>query len=517
MPKVGADLVITKVKHVRSFIQYGAPLANAPLNYAGQNANYLIVNGVSLPEFGKIDPIYVPNPIDNDDYQLVGRKLNVPELAAASVKMLEKHGGIPRQLQRMGCFNLYMYYGACKDLSDPVSGWDDYILVFSTALIETKNLGDRSTWDADDMIEDELPVKLADIYPIGKISFGDQAQAVITLEVIDAVYANPDSCADCGAINIGTNWIYAITTTSGATPGTAPRLIYTTDGGLTWIQSSVTGLGDIETPSGIDVVGNRLMVYTRTAGGPTTSGYYWADINQNTGAPGVWTKVVAGFVASFQIYDAFILSPREVFFSADGGYIYKATDITQGVTVVSPGNATSTALRRIHGKEDTIVAVGGSGNVVKSVNRGVTWQTTVSFPVIATLQAVAVLSGSTFWVGAANGTLWYTLNGGETWVQLNFSGSGNGQVRDIIFLNDEVGWMSFDNLTPTASLFSTWTGGAIWTNTAPRIQNLPVSNRINRIAAPKNHISIAANNLVLAGLAGNGSDGVLFLGQAERI
>lgn len=516
MPKPLADEVITRVKHIRHFIQLGGAYPVNALAYQGQNAQHMIVTGVTVPELGTIDPIYVPDPADNDAYRLVGRKINTPELPAATITMLEKHGNLPRQLQKYPCFNLYQYTGACKNLSDWVSGWDDYVLIYSGGILEDKNLGDRSSWDADDQVEDELPAKFASIYPVGKISFTDQAQPIITLEVIDAVYANPDSCAGCGVSNDGTQWIYAVTESSGSTPGTAPRLIYTINGGGDWVQSTVTGLGDIEDPVGIDVVGSRLVVYTRTAGGTTTSGYYWADVNPKTGVPGTWTKVTSGFVASFQVYDMFVLSEREVFFSADGGYIYKATDITAGVTVVSPGNATTTALQRIHGKDDTIVAVGGSGNVVKSVNRGVSWTTTTTFPVVQTLQAVAVMGEDFFWIGTNGGRMYYTLNGGETWVQSRFAGDNAGQVRDIVAVTDDVIWVSHDTATPTARVFTTWTGGSFFTNTSPRIQNLPTANRFNRIAVPRVHPSIDSNNIVLAGLAGNGSDGVLLLGQAGR-
>lgn len=521
MPQPVSNEIITRVKNKRNYIQFGGALPNNVLQYAGQDAQYMRVSGVSVPEYGTIDPIYVPSPSDNDAYKLVGRKLGTPDLPEATITFLENHGNIPRQLARMGCFNIYEYTGACKDLSDVISGWDAYVLIYANGIVETKNLGDRSAWDDDSQVEDEVPAKFSDIYPIGKMSFGDNAASIITLEVIDVVYANPDSCADCGALNDGTKWIYAITTSSGATPGTAPRLVYSVDGGLTWIQSSVTGLGEIENPSGIDVVGSRLVVYTRTAGGATTSGYYWAEINLKTGVPGTWTKVIAGFVATFQVYDMLVLSPREIFWSADGGYIYKSTDVTQGVVVVSPGNATSTALRRIHGKDetDTIVAVGGSGNVVRSIDRGVTWATTVTFPVVSTLQAVAVVQSDVWWVGAANGTLWYTLNGGETWVQKSFEGSGSGQVYDIVFLNDEVGWMTYSNATPTAQLFSTWTGGSFFTRTSPRIQNMVTANRFNRIAYPRlaGNFGLSANTVALAGLGGNGTDGILLLGVAARL
>lgn len=483
MPKPTADEIITRVKHKRHYIQFGGPLPGNEMRFAGKNAQYMTMNGVSLPELGTIDPIYVPSPIDDNAFRLVGRKLNTPDLPSGTLTLLEKHGSLPRQLQHFGCFNLYEYTGACSDLSDVVAGWSDYVLIYSGAIVEDKDLGDRSSFDADDQVEDSLSIKLAAIYPIGKLSFADQAASFITLECIDVVYANPDSCGDCGDPNDGTKWIYAVTTSSGSTPGTAPRLIYSVDGGQNWVQASIDGLGDIENPSGIDVVGNRLVVYTRTAGGTTTSGYYWSNINQNTGVPGTWTKVTSGFVASFQIYDMYVASNTEVFFSADGGYIYRSSDISAGVTVVSPGNATSTALRRIHGFEDTLVAVGGSGVVIKSINRGVTWQTTVATPVVSTLQAVSVVTDSLYWVGAANGTLWYTLNGGETWTQRTFEGSGAGQVRDIVHVTEEVFFVSHDTAAPLARLFTSWDGGAnTFTKDAPLFTKKFITDNYVRFA-----------------------------------
>src|SRR3990172_1312540 len=117
MPKPTADEVVTRVKHKRNYIQFGGALPGNDLRYAGQNAQYMRISGVSVSEYGTIDPI------------------NVPDLPASTITFLEKHGSVPRQLQRMGCFNVYEYTGACKDLSDVIGGWDDYILVYSSGIL----------------------------------------------------------------------------------------------------------------------------------------------------------------------------------------------------------------------------------------------------------------------------------------------------------------------------------------------------------------------------------------------
>lgn len=515
MPNLTADEIITN-KHVRDFVQWkGAGPTNPPAYY-GMDAQFFKMEGLSMPDGqGSISPRYMHDPRKIGKFKLVARQVSAPDLNAANMVLTERHGAIPRQLQRINCpVNIYENIGECKDPSDFVSGWSDYVLVYENGLVDgNKDGGNRSAWgDADDQLEDSLPMKFDDIYPIGALAFGDNATGIITLEVIDVIYVKANDCVDCDDW-----WIYAVTESSGSTPGTAPRLIYSTDNGETWSQASIDSLGDTEDPSGIDQVGKYLVVYTRTAGGATTSGYYYSEINQNTGAPGTWTKVTTGFVAGFQVRDMFVLSPREVFFCADDGYIYFSDDITAGVSVRSASAATTADLYRIHGENETIVSCGIGGIVVVSQNRGKTFSVTTASPVVATLQALCVVNDSTWWIGSATGKLYYTQTGGEVWTEKTFSGSGAGQVYDIIKVSPSVLFFSHSTATPTGRVFSTWNGGRDWTNSAPRILNMPTANRFNRLATPPTDAGVAANNIAVAGLGGNGTDGILLLGIAARL
>lgn len=522
MPNISASEINTQ-KHVREYVQFGGPGPTHETQYYGKSWQYAKVEGVSIPDGqGSIEPVWVHDPRYAGKFRLVARKVSAPDLAEASLVLLERQGIIPKALTKIGCaFNLYEPIGECQDLSDFLRGWSSYVLVYSGAIVDgNKDAGNRSSWgDSDDQLETTLPLKLSDIYPVGKINFGEGAANVVTLEVIDIVYGGGEQCGDCGPENDGTQWIYAVTKSSGSTPGTAPKFIYSVDGGANFSAGTIDGIGDIEDPIAIDVVGSYVVVVTRTAGGVSTGGYYYAEINSTTGAPGTWTKVTNGFAATFPPYDLYVLSTTEIFFCADGGVIYKSEDITVGVTVVSAGGAaTNASLKRIHGRENTIVAVGNSSTVVKSTNRGKTWYSTTTFPVGGTLQAVAVMDDNLYWVGGSAGKMFYTLNGGETWVEKTFSGSGAGQVYDIVAVTDEVIWMSHSTAAPTARIFSTWNGGANWTNNAPRIQNLPVADRFNRIAAPRiDNAGVAVNNVALAGLAGDGSDGIILVGAATML
>jgi photosystem II stability/assembly factor-like uncharacterized protein len=521
MPNILNDEILTQ-KGVRAYIQFGGAQPGNPVQFSGQDAEYMAIEGVKIPDGqGKITPVWVADPKRIGRYRLVSRKLEPPDLASATLKFYEKHNALPRHLQKINCpFNLYENYGACKDLSDYLGGWTDYVMIYSAALIDgVKDLGTRTSFDKDEVLIDSLPLKLADAYPIGALSFGDNAQTIITLEVIDVVYGSVEQCGACQPPDDGTKRIYAVTKSSGSTPGTAPRLIYSVDGGVNWTQAAITGIGDIEDPVAVEMVGNYIMVVTRTAGGTTTGGYYYAQINYYTGAPGTWTKVTAGFVAGWQPYHAFVLSPREIFFCADGGTIYKSTDITAGVDwSLPPGTVTNTALTRIQGQDETLVAVGASGVVVVSTNRGKNWGTAISSPVVATLTAIWVVDDNLWWVGTSSGTLWYTLNSGNSWTQKRFNGDSAGVVRDIIWVNNEVGYFSHDTATPTGRIFSTWNGGRDWTNVAPRINNVPTANRFNALAIPFiDNTGLAANTIMAAGLSGGGVDGILIQGLVGRL
>jgi len=513
MPNLTADEIVT-LRHKRHFIQFGGAKPNSPVKYGGQDAQYMVVEGVSNPETGGLDPVFVHDPRRQGLYRLIGRSISAPDLPQATLLLREKHGAIPRQLTRIGCkFNLYEPTGACGDLSDFLGGWVDYVLIYSGAVVSDKDLGNRSAWDADDPIEDSLSLTLSEIYPMGSLSFGEGAATQVDRNVVDIVYGSVVSCGDCSPADDGANRIYAVTAPSGAgSPGLQAEVVYTANGGATWSQVNITGFGATEAPVAIDIVGSYLVVVGSGA-------YFYALLNSQTGAPGTFTKVSTGFVANKAPLDIYVVSPREIFFSGQGGYVYKSSNLSAGVTPVTDGSVTASDLYRISGAEDVIVAVGKDGALIKSLNRGATWASTTTAPVgtLTDLYAIAVKSRSEFWVGSNYGRAYYTLDGGESWLELSFIGNGSGQVKDIVFVNEEVGYISFSNTTPRASLITTWNGGSDWTSTSPRIMNYPTMNYGNRIAYPVADSSIAVNNIAIGGLAGNGTDGIILVGVAARM
>lgn len=506
MPNPTADEIITQ-KHKRNYIQFGGPKPGNTVRYAGQDGQYLSIDGVTVPEVGGVDPLWVPDPRQPGRYRLVGRAVTPADLPSASLMMLEKHGSIPRQLQKQKCvLNLYEVTGTCKDLSDLQHGWADYVLIYSYGIVGDKDLGTRTAWDSDDQIEDTLSLTLADIYPMGSLGFGEKAATQVTDIVVDITYGPPSLC-QCGD---GSQFIYAVTQGSGAgSPGTPAEVLYSLDGGLTWTDVNIDGIGATEAAFAIRLVGNFLVVLGEDA-------YYYAELNQNTGAPGSFTKITSGFLGAGSPKAMYVASPRETWFVGDGGYIYKSTNILSGVTVIDAGSATSENLLRVKGRDESLVAVGENGTVIRSTNRGLTWAAVTTAPAAADIQAVDVLDNLRIWVGSSAGYVYYTGNGGETWSTIPFTGSGSGEVHDILFPTDECGFISHSAAGPIAGIFATFDGGESWTNTGSRLLNLPTFDDALRLACPDDEPGVSVNNLAIAGTAGNGTDGIILLGIASR-
>lgn len=510
---IDANEVVTQ-KHKRIFRQPGGARPNNPVRYSGTQDQYLNITGASNPVSGGISPINVPDPRRIGKYKRVGRSVEAPDFPTATVEALERHGYIPFHLSDLQCpQNFYILTGKCKSLDNFLAGWEDYVEIYSAGEATDDDMGDRTAWDADDKVMGILSVTFDAIYAIGKMGFGDNATTLVDREVVAITYGNNIQCGDCGPADDGTNLIYAATRPSGVgSPGLPAELVYSVDGGAEWTNVNIDGFGANEVPLDIEVVGQYLVILGDDA-------IYHATINAGTGIPGSFTKVTTGFVAANSPTDMFVASPQEIYFSAEGGYIYKSTDIPSGVSVVSQASATSNNLYRIHGAEDgTLVAVGADSVVVRSINQGRTWATTTAEPYSIALDvySVLVMDENRIWTGSASsGRLSYTLNGGESWSEQDFSGKGSGTVWDIIAATDEVLYFSHSTNAPDGRIFSSWNGGANWTNESPRLQNLGTFDRAMRLALPYgSHPTVASNNLAVAGLAGNGTDGVLLLGIA---
>lgn len=515
MPKPTNDEVLTQ-QNRRLFFQDGGPAPTNLLKYAGVETQFMVLEGVTRPIRGGIEPIRVYDPNRYKSFRTIGRKVTAPDFPTFSLRVLEKRNTLPFQLGDLSCaHNIYLPNGSCDNPSDFLNGWSGFVEIYSYAEATEVDGGDRMAWEDDNQTEDVISDTAESIYAIGELGFGAKASSEISREVIDVVYGSSLSCGDCGPADDGTKRVYAIATTSGAgSPGLPAEIIYTLDGGATWTQANIASFGATEAPLAIDIVSDKLVVLGDDS-------YYWATINRNTGAPGTFTKVTTGIVAANTPLDMYVLG-TSLYISAAGGYVYLVTNVASGATAISMGDATTNDLFRIHGDGgETIVAVGGGSDVIVSTNRGATWAATTTEPsaIPLNITALFVQTDKKWWVGtSASGRLYYTLNGGVSWTHVSFTGAGAGNLTDIYFATDEVGYFAHSDSTPTAYLWATWNGGVSWVRNdggSRRLLNFPAAlDKVGRIATPSVHPQTDSNNIALACLAGDGSDGTLLLGVA---
>lgn len=494
----------------RLYVQPGGARPDSPALYYGQSTNYGIIQGVTIPINGTVTPIWTGDPRITNKYRQVRRAIAPPPLAQATFNFMEKRGTLNRLLAQDCGFTAYNINAGCGDPSSLLYGWEGGKLeIYAEAIIGSINGGNRSDWANNTPVVNQVPATLREIYEIGGVGFGDILGSDIAVEVIDVTFGNVQRCSGCGRANNGTNWRYAIQTFTGSNE--ASLLYQVVDANNTVVSEGVldiTGIGGSVAPTAVDVVGQYIIVLVASE-----NAYYYAAIDQATGIPGAFTKVTAGFVSTKTPQDLLVYNEHEVYIAANGGYVYKLTNIGSAVEVLTAGGVTVENLNRVAGSGDTIVAAGASGTVIVSLNRGASWALTAAEPSNDAILGLDVRDNVRFWVTTGGGELFYTLDGGETWEEIVLAGSPT-SLNDVVFVNDEVGWVAGESSTD-ALLYYTPDGGADWStpNSAPRMNGISeTAQSINRMAVPSAANTELASNALLIGGLGATTDGYLAFG-----
>lgn len=481
----------------RTFIQEGGPFGNVAAEYLGCAR----IGGVTIP-LGDREVIWCPSPDQYRAYVPVDRKVSRPGTPTTELMAYMRRKGVDRQarMAREHCpFVLYQNFGQCTR-PDDFDSFEKTIVIEGAEFTELA-YADLGVLDGDgEPIIITTPVSFGDAYQVVPITFAERAAAEVTVRVVDVTVCDAQSCGECDDPSNGCEDIYAVTTGLGGSPGNNPELIYSTDGGTTWNDDSVTTYTGAEGANAIACAGGDTLIIASMLG----TSHSWAAKS----SPTVWTEVSTGYVFGKGPKSLWVRSEREVWFAAQGGYVYKSTDYTASVTAVETGGLSTQDLNKVHGFGETIVVVGNSNVVLYSSNGGVTFTLLTGPAVGVNLNTVWVKSHKEWWIGTAGGQLFYTLDRGATWTEKTFSGSGAGTVNDIAFVTPTVGYMAHATATPVARLFRTKDGGNTWKNTTTYVGSYPVADRFEAIA-----ICQDPNFVVVAGLGDNATDGIVAVGS----
>jgi len=455
------------------------------------------IEAPSATEYGKFDEIgYIRGGADRVTITLTGRY--AADLKSDAMRMA-----------RAGCaFDVQIDVGAC---SDP-SNWNKFTkkIVIEQAFITSYDQDDLGALSGDDQanVNETVEVSGRAVYEVVPVKWAPRGGDVITVELVDAIVCDIPSCGDCQTESTGCGKFFAITKAAGGSPGTPADIVFSLDGGSNWLAHDIETLASGD-PDGVDCIGSYIVVVSEDG-----QNMHYALLSEftATGDPD-FTAIATGFQTHAATGPRAIStapSGRVAFIVGSGGFIYKLTDPTAGVTLIDAGVAAPLAVYNDVDalSDDFAVAVGAGGAVAKTEN-GTTWSFVVG-PVgaLLDLNCVAVKNKSEWLVGTSDGKLWYTLDGGSTWTEKVFSGSGAGSVKDIAIANDSVIYMTHTTAAAKGRIFRSTNGGYDWVVMPEQDGVLALNDTINALAACKHNQDIVFG----VGLADDASDGFIIVG-----
>lgn len=458
---------------------------------------------------GDVESIYCPDPARYNQFIEIGTISGARERATLTLtgryalSILSDY----LRLARVGCpMDVQIHMGECED---PFL-FNDFAkaLILENVLITSYDTDDLGTLDEDGKapVNEMIDVSAENIIEVIELTVERKADTVITVELVDGVVCDTVSCGGCEVESEGCDRIYFVSLQAGGSPGTPPDVVYSLDNGVTWYAHDIDTMLATEDPTGVACLAGYVVVVSND----TDSLHYAPQSDVTPDIDPAFVEVATGFVAAGSP-NAIRTAGGYAFVVGDGGYVYGTSDPTQGVTVLDAGAATGFNLTAVHSQDGYFaVAVGASGAIVTTSNR-VSWTavTPVNVSFVATnFSCVWVIDEQTWWLGATNGQVWYTVDGGTTFYQKAMPVTC-AAIHDIEFPFESVGYVSGETATPAGVVFRSYDGGYSWVALPEGTGNLPASDRITALATCVEDPNFFAGG----GLHDDGADGVLIVGR----
>lgn len=459
---------------------------------------------------GTVTVVRIPSDGQYDGFIPVGKIVGAPgnpEIDITGLFPLDARSTMLK-LASKGCDNdLQIHIGNCQDPKDFNGGWTKVLAIdaaratsYSTEALGALDPDERS------LIHETIPTTGENAYEITRINFGRQADAALTREAMDVAIVDAINCGTCGLPSDGINKVFTLEAFAAGSPGANAQIVATGNGGSTYVESTISSLGAAQSARRLMGSGIYLVVMS-----DDSDSLHYLSMASVLAGTGTWAAVTTGFVATKGPRAGTSLGSTLNWFVGEGGYIYFSSDITAGVSVQDAGSLTIANLNDIHAYDSQNVVAVGNGNIVLfTTNGGATWLAAPGggpVPGVA-LNAVFMRTALEWWVGAANGRLYYTRDAGATWAQKAFPGAGSGQVRNIKFSSRQVGYLAFDGATGGGKILRSISGGNSWYVAPEGTGIIPVNTRINTLAVTGADVNVVYG----AGLDSNGTDGILIKG-----
>jgi hypothetical protein len=475
--------------------------------------------GAAEQSFGDVEKIECPSADEYNQYIEIGEIQGAEDRATTTLtgRYASDIASALLRLAKKRCdVDLQVHFGACTDPRD-------FNTFTKSIMFEKARL---TNWSAEDLgalgsdenakIDESADISAREIYEVLPLTFAEVCGSVVTNPVLDIVICDTPSCGDCNVESNGCQNVFALTQQSVGSPGTVADVIWTRglfqgtgSGGCN--SDNIDTLAVNQDANALACVGDYVVVISNAS----DSIHYKTKTDIWAAVAGGWAEVATGIVAAGSPTDIWSVGTY-AFIVGDGGYVYGTEDPTAGVAVLDAGVATSEGLNAVHAiSENFAVAVGDNDAVIFTEN-GTTWDTPSATPgSTGNLLCVWAKNENEWWVGDSVGDLYYTLDKGETWTEKGIPGANYDSINDIAFSTDSVGYIAANTSTSRGRILRTFadgggaggTGG--WVILPEGVQNLPLADDIYSVAACKHD----PNLVIGGGLADNGTDGILMVGQ----
>lgn len=485
-------MVRNRQLNVRTWVQKNGAYPGNPIQYLNQAKGQLRAGSFTGPVSGA-NQVNRPSDDEYGDFQPIGRTRSAPDLGTIAVSQDLTMDQITfleeiRMDKLPVAFHLLFGEGAVGNQN----GWDSKIVIPDADMSSFSMGTDLQGADSDEVLMWNSEFSFSTDHRAVRVTWNELAASTVTTPITGVTFGR------------SRNYIYAIGTGDGA--AAVPRFYYSSNGGTTWTALALTGIlaATAEDPTDLVYTGKYVIA-------PTAANSYIYAHEDSLTSTGGWTEVATGFVSTDTPNAAYALNLARVYFAAENGYIYVMTNIGSGVTVLQDGSLTSEDLNDIDGIGDTVVAVGDNNVVLVSQNNGETFALKTG-PIGSTvLNTVQVIDDEIFYVGAANGNAYYTLDGGTTWSSaVGFTGAGSGAVTDLYFYkkNPAFGLLCHRNGSNVAKVYRTTDGGNTWESES--LTGYPASNTCNNVAMWD------PNTMIGGGIATTTTDGTLAIAKTAR-
>jgi hypothetical protein len=474
----------------------------------------MAATGAAEKNYGDITRVEIPSPTERGAYDVVDEFQSGEENATlAAVLRYTLEPSLMKKIADKKCVvDLQVHMGKCTDVRDFLHGWESgKIAVFERAHITTHSTSELGSMVSDDegVVDENIEISASVYYEIGPMNYAERAKSEVTNEVIAIVVCDSPSCGDCDSPSDGCQKVFYVSAPAGTSPGLLAEVGASNDG-ITTIahESPISTLAIGENPTGAACVGDNLVVISNAS-----LSLHYADQGDLIDGTETWTEVTTGFVVAHGPNAIDSYSPFDTWIVGDGGYIYFTADPTSGVEVQDAGVATTENLKSVDAfTTEIVVSVGVNNAVVFTLNGGETWQSVVGPAVGVTLNVVEIRGEKEWWIGTADGKIYYTKDRGDHWT-LSFTQTGAGNIWDIKWASNTVGFASGANSTPNGRVYRTIDGGKQWKVQPDSSSSLTTSDKIGTLAVCKKDV----NTLYAGGLADNGGDGVLLKGSTSYV